>query len=68
MTSLNCRVEVLCLRAAEPDSTGGHAQIYSTMDDCIAARDCLLDQAQDTPHPLDFRCVPEDLALSYIKK
>jgi hypothetical protein len=42
MTSLNCGVEVLCLRAVEPDSNGEHAQTYSTMDNCIAARDRLL--------------------------
>jgi hypothetical protein len=28
LTSLNCGVEVLCLRAVEPDVTGEHARIY----------------------------------------
>jgi hypothetical protein len=28
MTSLNCGVDVLCLRAIEPDSTGQHAKTY----------------------------------------
>jgi hypothetical protein len=68
MTSLNCGVEVLCLRPVEPDSTGEHAQTYSIKDDRIAARDRLLAQAQDTPHPLDLRCVPEDSALPHIKR
>jgi hypothetical protein len=31
--------EFLCLRAVEPDSTGEHAQTYSTLDAYIAARD-----------------------------
>jgi hypothetical protein len=30
MTSLNCRVDVICLRAVEPDSTGQRAQTYPT--------------------------------------
>jgi len=38
MTSPNCGVEVLCLRAVEPDSTGEHAQTCPTLDACIAAR------------------------------
>ena len=37
MTSLNCGIDVLCLRAVESDSTGQHAQTYSTGDACIAA-------------------------------
>ena len=41
MTSLNCGVEVLCLRAVERDSPGEHAQTYSTVDDFIAARNRL---------------------------
>ena len=68
MTRLNCGVEVLCLRAVERDSPGENAQTYSTVDDCIAARNRLWAQAQDTPHPLDLRCVPEDSALPYVKK
>ena len=68
MTSLNCGIDVLCLRAVEPDSTGQHAQTYNIEDDCIAARDRLLAQAQDTPHSLDLRCVAGDSGLSSIKK
>ena len=41
VSSLNCGVEVLCLRAVERDSPGEHAQTYSTVDDCIAARNRL---------------------------
>jgi len=69
MTSLNCGVDVLCLRAVEPDSTGQHAQTYSTEDDCIAARDRLIAKAEsDMTRPLTpaLRCVPEDSALSYV--
>jgi hypothetical protein len=65
MTSLNCGVDVICLRAVEPDSTGQHARIYSTLDNCIAARDRLLAEAQNAPHPLDLRCVLQDSALPY---
>jgi hypothetical protein len=39
MTSLSCGLDVLCFRAIEPDSTGEHAQIYPSLDACIAARD-----------------------------
>ena len=41
MTSLNCGVEVLCLRAVERDSPDEHAQTHSTVDDYIAARNRL---------------------------
>jgi hypothetical protein len=64
MTSLNCGVDVLCRRAVEPDSTGGHAQTYPTLAACIAARDRLLAQREAT-HQLALRCVPEDSALPY---
>ena len=69
MTSLNCGVDVLCLRAVEPDSTGQHAQTYNTEDDCIAARDRLIAKAEsDMTRPLTpaLRCVPEDSALPYV--
>jgi hypothetical protein len=36
MTSLNCGLDVLCFGAVEPDSTGEHAQIYPSLDACIA--------------------------------
>jgi hypothetical protein len=67
MTSLNCGVDVLCLRAVEPNSTGEHAQTYPTLDLCIAARDRLLAQ-RDATDQLALRCVPEDSALPYDPK
>jgi len=64
MTSLNCGVDVVRLRALGPDSTGEHAQTYSTLESCIAARDRLIVQAQrDATRQLDLRCPPEDSAL-----
>ena len=69
MTSLGCGAEVLCLRAVEPDSTGQHAQTYSTFDACIAVRDRLMAKAQmDTGRGRGLRCVPEDSALPYVKQ
>jgi hypothetical protein len=66
MTGFNCGVDVLCLRAVEPDSTGEHAQTYSTQHACIAARDRLMEKAQrDATHQLALQCVPEDSALAY---
>ena len=62
MTSLNCGIDVLCLRAVESDSTGQHAQTYSTGDACIAARDRFLAQC-DATHQLALKCVPEKFAL-----
>jgi hypothetical protein len=49
MSSLNCGVDVICLRAVKPDSTGQHAQTYPTLDACIAARDRLLPGARLDP-------------------
>jgi hypothetical protein len=67
MTSLNRGVDVLCLRAIEPNSTGEHAQTYPTLDLCIAARDRLLAPRDATDQPA-LRCVPEDSALPYDSK
>jgi hypothetical protein len=64
MTSLNCGVDVLCLRAVENDSTGQRARTYPTEDACIAARDRLLIQ-HDAAHRLALKCVPERSALPY---
>jgi hypothetical protein len=59
---------VLCLRAVEPDSTGEHAQTYSTPDAWIAALHSLLAKAQQkAPHQLDLRDVPQDSARPYVK-
>ena len=69
VTSLDCGADVLCLRAVEPDSTGEHAQTYSTPDACIAALHRLWAKAQrDATRQLDLRCVPEDSALPYEPK
>ena len=66
ITSLGCGVNVLCLRAIEPDATGQHAQTYPTPTDCIAALSRLIAKAQqETKHQLDWRCVPEGNALPY---
>ena len=46
MTSLNFGIEVLCLQAIEPDSTGQRAQTYNTEDDCVAALNRLVAKAQ----------------------
>jgi hypothetical protein len=64
VTSLNCGVDVLCLRAVEPDSTG-HTQTYPTQEACTAALHRLMLKAT---HQLDLRCVPQDSALPYVKK
>jgi hypothetical protein len=68
MTSLNCGVDVLCLRAIELDATGQRAQTYSSQNACIVARDRLVVEAQRDPtHPLKWalKCVPADSALAY---
>jgi hypothetical protein len=60
ISSLNCGIEVLCLRAVEPDLR------YYTQDACIAALNRLTAKAKhDTTHQLDWRCVPADSALPY---
>jgi hypothetical protein len=64
MTSLNCGVDVLCLRAVEPDLTHQHAETYPTEQACIAARDRFLAE-HDATHHRDLRCVPQDAALPY---
>ena len=67
MTSLGCGIEVLCLRAVEPDSTGEHTQTYSTLDASIAARDRLVAKTQqEAKHQLNLRCVPEKSAHPYL--
>jgi hypothetical protein len=60
ISSLNCGIDVLCLRAVEPDLR------YYTKDACIAALNRLMTKAKhDTTHQLDWRCVPVDSALPY---
>jgi hypothetical protein len=60
ISSLNCGVNVLCLRAVEPDVR------YYTQDACIAALKRLMAKAKhDTTHQLDWRCVAADSALPY---
>jgi hypothetical protein len=67
ITSLGCGVNVLCLRAIEPDGTGQHAQTYPTPNDCIAALKRLMAEVQqEAKHQLDWRCVPEKSALPYV--
>jgi hypothetical protein len=66
MTSLNCGLDVLCLRAVEPDATGEHAQMYSTPNDCIVALKRLTKTQHDAAHELDLRCVPDRSALPYM--
>jgi hypothetical protein len=61
MTSLNCGVDVLCLRAVEPDSA-----IYVTLDICLAARDRLVVQ-NDALRELRLKCVPKSSAMPYAK-
>ena len=61
MTSLNCGVDVLCLRAVEPDSA-----TYVTLDACLAARDRLVAQ-NDALRELRLECVPKSSALPYAK-
>jgi hypothetical protein len=69
LTSLNCGVEVLCLRAVEPDVTGEHARIYNTSDDCVVALNRLLAKARhDATHQRDLRCVSEKFALPYMPR
>jgi hypothetical protein len=60
MTSLNCGVDVLCLRAVEPDLR------YYTSDACIAALNRFMAKARhEGTHQPDLRCVPADSALPY---
>jgi hypothetical protein len=60
ISSLNCGVDVLCLRAVDPDLR------YDTHDACIAALKRLMaNRKHDTTHQLDWRCVPADSALPY---
>ena len=67
ITSLGCGVNVLCLRAIEPDATGQRAQTYPTPNECAAELNRLMAKAQhDATHQLDWRCVPEKSALPYI--
>ena len=57
-SSINCGVDVLCLRAVEPDLR------YYTQNACIAALKRLIAKDKhDTTHQLDWRCVPADSAL-----
>ena len=58
MSSLNCGVDVLCLRAVEPDLR------YYARHACIAALNRFMAKPQhDATHQLDLRCVPADSAL-----
>ena len=57
MTRLNCGVDVLCLRAVEPDLR------YYTSDACIARLNRFM--AKVRHDGLDLRCVPADSALPY---
>jgi hypothetical protein len=67
ITSLGCGVNVLCLRAVEPDATGQHAQTYPTPNECVAALKRLMAKAQqEATRQLDWRCVPEKSALPYL--
>jgi hypothetical protein len=66
MTSLNCGVDVLCLRAVEPDPTGEGAVTYSTLDVCLAARDRLVAR-NDAMRKLRLKCVPKSSVLPYAK-
>ena len=55
ISSINCGVDVLCLRAVEPDLR------YYTQDACIVSLNRLIARAKhDTTHQLDWRCVPAD--------
>ena len=66
ITSLNCAVEVLCLRAIEPDSTDKHARTYNynTANDCVAALNRFVAKAQrDAMFIPALRGVPEKSAL-----
>jgi hypothetical protein len=67
MTSINCGVDVICLRSVEADATGRHAQTYSTEEACTAARDRFSGQ-HDATHHLNLRCVPENVAVPYDKQ
>jgi len=60
ISSINCGVDVLCLRAVEPDLR------YYTQDACVVSLNRLIARAKhDTTHQLDWRCVPADSALPY---
>ena len=60
ITSLNCGVDVLCLRAVEPDLR------YYTPDACAAALNRIGAEAKrNATHQLDLRCVPADSARPY---
>ena len=67
ITSLGCGVNVLCLRAIEPDAIGQRAQTYPAPNECIAALNRLMAKAQQqAQHQLDWRCVPEGSARPYV--
>ena len=57
ITSLNCGIEVLSLRAVEPDSA-----TYVKLDICLAARDRLVAQ-NDALRELRLKCVPKSSAM-----
>jgi hypothetical protein len=58
MSSLNCGVDVLCLRAVEPDLR------YYTREARIAALNRFIAKPRrDATRQLDVRCVPADSAL-----
>jgi len=60
MSSLNCGIDVLCLRAVEPELR------YYTQDACTASLSRLMANARHgATHQLDWRCVPADSARPY---
>jgi len=67
MTSINCGVDVLCLRPVEADASGQRAKTYSTEQACAAARARFWGQ-HDAMHHLNLKCVPENLAVPYDKQ
>jgi hypothetical protein len=64
MTSIDCGVDVICLRPVKADARGQHAQTYSTKEACAAGRDRFLGQ-HDAAHHLDLRCVLENATVPY---
>ena len=60
ISSVNCGVDVLCLRAVDPDLR------YDTHDACIVALKRLIAKPKhETTHQLGWRCVPADAARPY---
>jgi len=60
MSSLNSGIDVLCLRAVEPELR------YYTQDACTPSLSRLMANARHgATHQLDWRCVPADSARPY---